>query len=536
MAEPIGQGLHFSVVIVGAGPVGLVAANLLGQAGISVLIVEREAGLYPHPRAISIDDEGLRICQALGSGKEILDQTLLNIQAHYLSRSRLLVKVAPAAQLYGYPLISTFHQPALEAILFEGLRRFPHISLSSNQVVVDCKQGQAKVSLEIESATGERREISCDYLLACDGGRSQIRHTLQIPFRGTSAEQRWAVVDCTQRESGEPIARFFCDPERPAVSVPAPGSRLRWEFMLLPGEVEQDLLPQIPALIEKLAPGSHPQIQRRAIYTFHSRLAERFQQGRIFLLGDAAHLMPPFGGQGLNSGLRDAHNLCWKLALVLQGQAAPGLLESYQEERRPHAARMIRFSTFLGSVIMPTARSIALVRDRVLSLAAWFPPTRSLLAEAGIKPSPRYRPGLRVQTFRFRDPLRSQLGGTYLPQPELHLADGTRALLDDVAGSGFLLLRLANPRTEELPLDGLAGLPVREIRIVSAPDVSCGNSQTESASDPSGEIRHLLRGRDDLCLLVRPDRFILDVFPTGEAEAFFKEFRSWLKSEQRKPR
>ena len=200
----------------------------------------------------------------------------------------------------------------------------------------------------ILTPSGTLQTIMCSYLLACDGGRSTVRRILNIPMKGTTFAQQWLVVDVIANEEAAPIAMFFCNPERPTVTVPTPHKGRRWEFMLMPGEKEQELLQEknIASLIQQAGGSPQSTIIRKTIYTFHSTLAERLSKGRVFLLGDAAHMMPPFGGQGLNSGLRDAHNLTWKLAMVLRGLAGKQLLDTYHEERHRRYRRTRAHSRF----------------------------------------------------------------------------------------------------------------------------------------------------------------------------------------------
>ena len=200
-----------SVIIVGAGPTGLAAANLLGMAGIKTCILERNADLSDCPKAITIDDEGLRICQAIGLADEIVKHVVLDIEAHYLSKQQFLAKVSPTSKRNGYPLISTFHQPAFEAVLLQGLDRFPCVEVCFQHTVEKFVQDAEKVTLSISTPDGTRSTIECDYLLACDGGKSPIRHALGIPMyhptlllerqrphtRETDLEQRWLLLMTT---------------------------------------------------------------------------------------------------------------------------------------------------------------------------------------------------------------------------------------------------------------------------------------------------------------------------------------------------
>ncbi len=273
--------------------------------------------------------------------------------------------------------------------------------------------------------------------------------------------------------------------------------------MLLPGEREDDLLrdEKIRSLIQQVGGSPNPQISRQCIYTFHAALAQSFSKGRVFLLGDAAHLMPPFGGQGMNCGLRDAHNLSWKLQLVLQGLASPKLLDTYSQERHEHVAQMIRLSKFLGKIIMPTSKPVALLRDSVFFTLNTIPAIREYLTEARIKPQPRYKQG-----FIHFDGTRENkaVAGMMLPQPEVKTAQGDTTLLDNILGTGFALLRFDNT-PEEAFASFKAGiwqrLGVRFVSIENEFDVFPLNQR-------------------NLFILVRPDRYIYGVFREEYAEAF----------------
>lgn len=542
---------YASVIIIGAGPTGLAAANLLGLAGIDTLLIERNATLSAIPRAISIDDEGLRICQAMGLATAQQQQMLFNVEAHYFSHGRPLARVAPTNRRNGYPLISTFHQPAFEAILFKGLDRFPCITVLFQHSAEAVEQDEEGVSLTMRAPDGELRRLRAAYLLACDGARSTIRRTLNIAMRPVALPflpddkghgERWLVVDTINEHAPPeaesldesttppPVITFFCDPERPAVSVPAPGNRHRWEFMLLPGDQEEAMLD--PAAIEKLIQRKTQQqnrlvssfspsttIVRGAIYTFHTAIASRLSQGRIFLLGDAAHLMPPFGGQGMNSGLRDTHNLCWKLALVLRHQAAPRLLATYEQERAPHAAQMILFSSILGKLIMPTVRPIAFLRDLFFrGLVNPTPLLRTIVTEMGVKPQPHYTRGLLLPPHNRGS---RSLTGQFLPQPALLTLEGQHIPLDDLLGPGLSLVRLHEDPHEAFALlraDLWHTLEVRKLCVLPQQQVREGIAALASQHDCTCVIDSEQRlaaflGRyRGCCLLVRPDRYIMGAF------------------------
>jgi len=521
-----------SILVVGAGPTGLTVANLLGQYSIETLLVERNLGLSDFPRAISIDDEGLRICQALGLREEVLADVLLDLGAQYLSRGRLLVHVTPSSRRNGYPLISTFDQPSLEATLLAGLQRFPCVETCFGHTLEAFAQTEQGVLASVRTTSGQLRQIACTYLLACDGGKSSVRRALGIPMHGTTFAQRWLVADgLCEDDTPSNCITFFCDPTRPAVSVPAPGQHKRWEFMLFPGEREDQFLAlaKLHQLIRQIGSSREPRIIRQAVYTFHAAYAASFAHGRIFLLGDAAHLLPPFGGQGMNCGLRDAHNLAWKLALVLRDQARPSILKTYQQERAPHASRMIRFSSFLGSMIMPTSRPLAFLRDIALRVLMTLPPVASSLSEARIKPEPSYKHGLLLSDG---SRLSRTLTGQLLPQPIVLVRGDEPVLLDELLGCDFALLRLhPDPSEAFKPLQASLWQKLKPRCICIMP--AMGHTQDASQNiisvlDSQQQMARFLRGRYDLFILVRPDRYVLGAFHIAKEQAFVARLRECL--------
>ncbi len=521
--------MNATVVIVGAGPTGLAAANLLGQAGIDTLVLERNPGLSTFPKAISLDDEGLRICQSLGLGEENTGTCAAQ------SGSPLSFEVACSQE--SHPQVGAtatlspqhFINQSFEQILLRGIQRFPCVQIRFAHTVESCQQIDERVVLMVCTLDGSLQEITCDYLLACDGGKSTIRRALNISMRGMTFAQPWLVLDLIDDAQTAPIATFFCEPQRPAMTILAPQQRRRWEFMLLPGETEEDVLREvhISALLQQIGCTCTPHLTRKAIYTFHAAIATTFASGRVFLLGDAAHLMPPFGGQGMNSGLRDAHNLCWKLALVLQEQASHHLLNTYEQERYTHVAAMIRFSSFLGKVIMPTARPVALLRDIVLRTLNTIPITRTAFTEASIKPAPRYKREaiLRNDTRKAR-----ALTGLLLPQPEVITADGRHVLLNDILGQGFAIVCSDNDPGkvfEQFNTQFWQELGTRFIWVQPAEKTGKVFAPKHSAIHPDIPFHvvqtdnpKFLRLCRNVCVVVRPDRYVLSAFKAQNTDTF----------------
>ncbi len=543
------------VVIVGAGPTGLAVGNLLGMAGIATLIIERNSGLSNIPKAIVLDDEGMRICQAAGFGAAMSSRIVSDISIHCVSKERLLAKIVPGNKRNGYPLIATFYQPEFEAVLLAGLQRFSCVNVRFQHVVEAVEQSADCVVVSIRTPAGSLQKIRCTYLLACDGGRSIIRHSLNIALQGMTFAQKWLVVDTidTVAEIDAPaVLKIFCDLRRPAVSIPTPHNGRRWEFMLLPGETEQEMLEPatVSALLQQADASPQTQVTRQTVYTFHAAQAKTFSQGRVFLLGDAAHMMPPFGGQGLNSGLRDACNLAWKVAMVLQDRATPQLLATYHKERSRHAAQMVAFAAFLGTIFMQTARPLALCRNLLIRLLSSLPFIWKYVVEMRMKPQARYKAGFFLFKSQGKD---RKMVGSLLPQPEVIAQQGQRVLLDEVLGTGFSLLRChSNPEEAfaKVKTDFWEHLGARFV-CIQTDDMSAASKWINTKKDTQRHDSHndqpesresqplpivvvcsmdkdFLRRCQDRFVVVRPDRFILGTFEEEKAASFVAAFQRLL--------
>ena len=370
---------HFPVVIIGAGPTGLMLANLLGVQGIKTLVIERSSNTVGEPRAVTIDDESLRTVQATGLIASVLPQVVLGYGVHYYSwRGKEFARIEPSAMDYGFPKRNAFRQQLLVGQLRDGLQRFDQAAIwFDHELVGFVDEGEA-VRLQIRHG-GQTLPIRCSWLVACDGGRSPVREQLGIALSGSSYDEKWLIVDLLDRGSAFRHTRTYCDPVRPAIRLPGPEGTLRYEFMLHAGEDPEQMLQEanVRAWIAAREPAdAQLAIARKVVYAFHARVAGRWKQGRVLLAGDAAHLTPPFAGQGMNSGVRDAANLAWKLAAVVRGEMSAQLLDSYEQERQPHAAALINMAVRIGRFMQPKSKLAALLAQGALSLFSLYPPVR----------------------------------------------------------------------------------------------------------------------------------------------------------------
>jgi len=510
------------VIVAGAGPTGLTLAGLLARYGVDVLLIERNPQTVQEPRAVSIDDESLRTMQSVGVVNELVPNLVLGYGSEYFSPSgRRFLKVKPTTLEYGYPRRNAFRQPVLERILRDNLGRYPNAAALFETELIEFAQTDKAVALRLRQSGGTV-ERTCDYLIGCDGSRSFVRQSLGIELRGSTFRERWLIVDVEQTTDPARDTKVYCNPQRPCLSLPGPNGTRRFEFMLHDGERDADVLEpeHVAGLLRLYGNDDQAVLRRKVVYTFHARMAERWRGGRVFLAGDAAHLTPPFAGQGMNSGVRDAHNLAWKLAAVVSGQLGDGLLDTYEAERRDHAADMIQLAIRMGYVMMPRNRVQAFAARTFFRALALYPAARSYFAEMKYKPKPRFHRGFLLDAPAARDPKRSLLGKLF-PQAAVMTGDGLR-YLDDVLGDGFALLAPPGTPPQLLAGFGLAGgdnLPLRVVAVLDKEDASPVETPVIAARDFRGELAKLLAGYPSGLYLLRPDRYVAAFFPAAEASA-----------------
>jgi 3-(3-hydroxy-phenyl)propionate hydroxylase len=461
------------VVVVGAGPVGLTAALLLARRGIAVLVLERRQAPSELPRAVHLDGEAFRVLQEAGVADGLAALALPIAGMRVLdARHRILAEFArdrgpgPA----GWPAGTLFHQPDLDRLLREQVTRTPGIVLRAGAEVVGLADDGDRTMLTLrEGAT-----VAAAAVLGCDGAHSAVRGMIGASMHDLGRPDRWLVVDVRAPGfSCWPGVHHVCDPRRAATYMPGPDDRFRWEFRLAPGEFPADV--DVSRLLAPYGLGE-ASVERAAEYTFRAALADRWRRGRVLLAGDAAHLTPPFIGQGLGLGLRDVHQLAWKLADVLAGRAGDELLDSYQAEREPHARGLIRMAQLVGRLMTRGGMSGAAVRTGVLAVARHLPAVGTLAASGR---TPPLRNGPLVQR---RGPA-GRLAGTPVPQPAV-VVRGVRYRLDDLLGPGATELRLQD------------GDRVRVLTAVRDVEVD------------SPELAAWLRSGGAASVAVRPDRIV----------------------------
>ncbi|MGC4892189.1 bifunctional 3-(3-hydroxy-phenyl)propionate/3-hydroxycinnamic acid hydroxylase [Micromonospora sp. DT31] len=502
------------VLIVGYGPVGQVTANLLAQRGWRIVVVERHPAPYPMPRAVAFDGEAARILAAAGVGGRIAE--FGEPSGDYLWRNadgeELIYIGAPGVEgRNGWPDSISMYQPGLEAALTAHGAEQPGLRVVRGADVVELGEVGDSVEAVAVDRDGHRLRITARCAIGCDGANSMVRRHIGTEMVDLGFCHDWLICDVVLREDRAfvPNNLQICDPARPRTEVSAGPGHRRWEFMLLPGEDRHtmDTPEQAWRLLGTM--GVTPEtavMERHAVYTFEASYARQWRAGRLLIAGDAAHLMPPFAGQGMSSGFRDAANLSWKLDAVLRGWADDGLLDTYTTERRAHVQHAIKMSMDLGKVICQTDARAAADRDTVMTAMRRRqvsrpepPPFQSLLA----------------------GPLtRAPGGGDLTPQPRVVAADGRTGRLDEIVGGDeILLVATADPAavlTGE-QLDFLAGVGAVLVHLGAEDaehrETASGvarhlGAATYRLNDPDGAYRTFLADRHLLGVIVRPDHYV----------------------------
>ncbi|MEZ5652486.1 MAG: bifunctional 3-(3-hydroxy-phenyl)propionate/3-hydroxycinnamic acid hydroxylase [Burkholderiaceae bacterium] len=532
-----------SVAIVGGGPAGVTTANLLGVLGVATVVFERAGEILDYPRAVGLDDEALRLLQSAGLAETLLRDMISNQPMRmFTADGRSFADILPTTREFGWPRRNIFSQPLSEAAMRKGLERFDHVALRVGHEVTGLEQDDDGVTLTWQTSEGTQGRIRADFVIGADGGRSTVRDKLlQIPLVGTTHAAKWVVIECDDDPLDAASTALHCDPARPYVCARLPYGLRRWEFMLFPGEDDEQMLrpEKVHALLRPhVDDPAKLNIIRARVYTHHSRVAREFRKGRVFLVGDAAHLTPPWIGQGLNAGYRDVGNLTWKVAGVVRGELDTRVLDTYYAERHAHAKAMIDLADQVGAIFSIRNRALAWIRDRLLLAMHMIPPVRDYVLQFRFKPMPRYVDGGLVVAAS--GPAAAAVG-RMMPQPSVETADGRALKLDDACGPWFALVGWKCDPLAQLPEEqrarwarmGARSLMVVRARSGPAPGVlqTC-DTGTSVVQDIENVLSFWFEGKRAQVAIVRPDRY---VGALTSAVDFARASRTFLDMAQAEP-
>ena len=507
----------YDVAIVGWGPVGQTLAILLARRGRRVVVLEKQPSAYPLPRAVHFDHETGRILQACGLGDDLRGHTESAdvYEWRNAAGATLLRFESEAAGLSGWPDGNMFAQPDIERLLDARARSFASVSVRRGEEVVALTPDAEGVTIASTGTDGRPSETRAAFVVGCDGANSFVRGALGSTVTDLGFFFEWLIVDVVPNVPSvwRPLNIQVCDPARPTTLVSGGPGRRRWEFMRLPGE-DLEELNRADTAWRLLAPWNvtpeNARLERHTVYRFQARWVDGWRKGRILLAGDAAHQMPPFAGQGMCSGLRDAANLAWKLELVLDGRAPAALLDTYAQERIPHVAAIIDFSMALGKVICIADPDEAAARDAVMTAAI----------ASGQQTTPPPPLGLGAGVLMAGDPH----AGKLFVQGRVRTREGRTGLFDDVVGTGFALVAIDG--------DPLAGVD-EDLRawFASIGGIVARLGHAGDLADVDGSYARWFGDAGVAVALQRPDFYVYGTGSgAGEAKALLAGLRAALSS------
>lgn len=482
------------VIVIGAGPVGSTAALLAERQGLSVLLVDASTEVYPQPRAIHFDADIMRIFQFAGIADEL--------EGRVRATSGALHNGADGEPIRDFRVVATegdlgwkphymFYQPELDALLRQRAAESAGVDAAFGWACESVNETDDHVVVQLRDSAGNVRQQRARYVIAADGATSPIRKGLGIELTDYGFDEPWVVIDgdVDDESLGPDYSIMYCDPRRPATYVPGPRTHRRWEFMILPGEdgaalgtpeAARELIREVTPWLED----GRLEIWRAAVYRFHALVADRWRAGRVLLVGDAAHQTPPFYGQGMCHGIRDARNLTWKLRAILRDGVSDDLLDTYQVEREPHVRAIIEQSVANGRYICVLDPAEARARDERM---------RELLHNPAPQAPKTWRdtiPGLTAGVLD--DAGVSPAIGLLFPQPWVRDADERRLRLDDTIGADWALI-------------------VRDTTHAPASSAVAVFVVGQHVADETGTLGQWFEAFDADAVLLRPDRYVFGV-------------------------
>jgi 3-(3-hydroxy-phenyl)propionate hydroxylase len=499
------QAVTYDVAIVGFGPVGAVAAGLLGQRGLSVYVCERTRDVYELPRALSLDHEVMRVFQQLGVVEQVAPfcepftpSEYYGVDGHLIRRMTMLPPPFPQ----GHTPSLVFTQPAVERVLRAAIAQLPSVDVALGCELNALDQDDNGVTLTVSS-----QRVRARWVIACDGGSSTVRSLLGATVEDLDFDEPWLVVDVRVNAHGlaklPRVSAQYCQPARPCSYLIAPGDHRRWEIALAPGEDPRQMATpkRTWQLLSRWLKPRDGVLWRQTAYRFHALVAQHWRHGRVFLAGDAAHMQPPFLGQGLCQGIRDVANLAWKLAAVIRGRRSPGLLDSYSVERKAHVCELTRRIKDVGALICERDLHAARERDA------------RLLAECSgvVRDTPRQELMPRLEQGLLA-PQAHAARGALFPQPRLSNGHDATVLMDARFGYGWRLFS-----------DGRLQPMAAEPQLVQAA-LGRGDLCETQGVLAAWFARHQCRAA-----LVRPDHYVFGVAGSqAELHALLAQWRAAL--------
>ncbi len=496
---------NYDVIQIGYGPVGQSLALMLGRRGRSVAVVERWTKRYALPRAVCIDHELYRVLSANGMGSVLPSVSHRGPFYRWFNADwkELLVIDWSKESISGGAEVNFVHQPTLEEALDRAVAGCETVDtyLGWEAISID-QDADGAVAVLRDTDTGERKTLRAQYIVGCDGANSVVREYVGGGREDLGFEADWLVIDVLLKEGvtidtlGIPAAGQYCNPVRPTTIVPA-GVRdgrifRRWEFMRLPGERIEDMEREerVWELLSRWAGPKDVELVRHKVYNFQSRLARRWRDRRVLVAGDAAHVMPPFMGQGMCSGMRDALNLTWKLDLILAGQVENSILDSYQPERDPHVRALVDASIYLGKIICMPDPAKAAERDQAFLNGTAAPPPTFPHLTGGI-----------LQ----REPDGSVSNGAGLLAPHVQVeGEVGRGRFDDVVGLGFVVVSLEGDPEKDLAPGAKAALDRLGTRYAALGR----NNSPHRLNDLDGRFAAFMAPLGWKAMVVRPDFYV----------------------------
>ena len=487
----------FDVAVVGFGPTGAVAAGLLGGHGLRTFVCDRSREVYEKPRAIALDHEILRVFQQLGIADSVLQHAEPFTPSEFYGVDGQLIKrfttVEPPYPL-GYCPSMVFTQPPVEKLLREHVQSLSCVDVALGTALTHLVQDAEGVTLHLRADDGAERAVRARYLIACDGATSTVRGLAGIELEDLGFDEPWLVVDVLLNDRGmakvPTVSMQFCEPERPCSYIIGPKNHRRWEISINEGEVPSEVSTPEGTwkLLSRWLTPDDAVLWRQASYRFHALVAKSWRTGRVFVAGDAAHQQPPFLGQGMCQGIRDAANLSWKLAAVLQGRASPALLDTYGEERKGHVTELTRRIKDIGQLVGQRDPVKARQRDA------------KLLADCDgvVKSVPRQnvQPAL---TLGLLSPQPHAAVGTIFPQPWLADAGEDAVRMDAVVGVGW---RVVLRRDADASLaEAATGFNAADVFSLGSP----GFTETD------GVLARWFSQQGCTAAIVRPDHYVYGV-------------------------